>query len=290
MILVLGATGTNGRPLVKALLERGARVRALTRDAKKAEGLKSAGAEVAVGDPAALKTVAPALAGCERVVMLSAVSQQIPEQEGAIAQAAKAAGARQIVKFSANGADPKSRLVLGRLHGEAEEAVAKSGLACTNLRPTFFMQNLLWASRSIKKDGMFRSNLGTARAAHVDARDIAAVAARILTDPFEDHARKSYELRGPQALSYDEIAAIFTRVLGRPVRYVDMTDDEHAQGMVKSGMPEWLAKAVAELAELARSGSAGHVNDIVGRIGQKKPGTVEEFLLENKAAFVAGNG
>jgi uncharacterized protein YbjT (DUF2867 family) len=289
VILVTGATGTNGRELLDALRKRGApdiKVRGLTRDPKKAESLKKLGVEAAIGDLAQPASLPAALAGCDRVFILSAVSEQIAEQEAALAQAAKKAGAKQLVKFSANGADPDSKHTISRLHGQGEKAVQATGLAWTVLRPTFFQQNLLWGAPSIKKEGVFRNNLGRTKASHIDTRDIAAVAARVLTDPLEDHAGKVYELRGPQALSFDEIAAIFTRVLGKPVRYVDLTDEQYEQGMTQAGMPQWLAHAIAELAEVARNGTAGQVNDIVGRIGEKKPTTVEQFLVENRAAFV----
>jgi uncharacterized protein YbjT (DUF2867 family) len=285
VILVTGATGTNGRELVRALHARGAQVRALTRDAKKAEPLKSLVAEIAVGDLAQPASIEKALAGCERLFVLSAVSQQIAEQEATLAQAAKRAGVRHVVKFSANGADPNSKQTFGRLHGEAEQAIAATGLPLTVLRPTFFQQNLLMGAGSIKREGTFRNNLGSAKAAHVDARDIAAVAAAALTEPIEKHAGKVYELRGPQALSFDEIAAIFTRVLGKPVKYVDLTDEQYEAAMLKGGLPPWLARAIVELAEVARSGSAGELNDIVARVGGKKPTTVEQFLIEHRAAF-----
>jgi uncharacterized protein YbjT (DUF2867 family) len=285
MILVTGATGTNGSLLVKELRRIGAPVRALTRDAKKAEPLKELGAEVAVGDLEQPDSLAAAMSGVERLFLLSAVSLQIGEQERAAAAAARSAGVRHVVKLSANGADPKSANTVGRLHGQGEEGVKASGLAWTFLRPTFFMQNLLWGAGSIAKEGIFRNNLGKSKAAHVDARDIAAVAARALTDPIPSHANEIYELRGPQALSYDEIAAIFTRVLGRPVKYVDLTDEQYREAMTTSGMPEWLARAIVELAELARSGTAGRTNDLVEKIARRKPTSVEEFLVEHRKAF-----
>ncbi len=286
MIFVTGASGTNGRPLVERLRAQGVALRLLTRDAKKLAALQGPGIEVVSGDLAEPASYAAALRGCERAFLLSAVSQRIAEQEGAFAAAAAQAGVRQIVKFSANGADPKSLYALGRMHGQAEAAVAASGVAWCALRPTFFQQNLLWAAGSIKKDGSFRNNLGDARAAHVDVRDLAAVEAAILTAPIAVHAGKVYELRGPQALTFAEIAALFTQVVGKPIRYVNLTDAEYAAGMVRAGLPEWLATAIAELAAVARDGSAALLNDQVRTIGGKEPTTVAAFLAEHRAALV----
>ncbi len=286
MIFVTGATGTNGRPLVERLRARGVALRLLTRDAKKLEALRGPGVEVVSGDLAKPESYAAALRGCERAFLLSAVSQQIAEQEGAFAAAAAQAGVRQIVKFSANGADAKSPYALGRMHGHAEEAIAKSGLGCCTLRPTFFQQNLLWAAGSIKKEGLFRNNLGEARAAHIDVRDIAAVAAAILTSPIAAHTGKVYELRGPQALTFAEIADLFTQVVGKPVRYVNLTDAEYTAGMVRAGLPEWLATAIAELAAAARNGGAAQLNDHVRTIGGKEPTSVAAFLAEHRAMLV----
>lgn len=286
MIFVTGASGTNGRPLIERLRARGVALRLLTRDAKKLEALRGADVEVVSGDLAEPTSYAAALRGCERAFLLSAVSLRIAEQEGAFAAAAAQAGVRQIVKFSANGADPKSPYALGRMHGQAEAAVAASGVAWCALRPTFFQQNLLWAAGSIKKDGLFRNNLGEARAAHVDVRDLAAVAAALLTAPIAAHAGKVYELRGPQALTFAEIATLFTQVVGKPVRYVNLTDAEYAAGMVRAGLPEWLATAIAELAAVARDGSAAQLYDHVRTLGGKEPTTVAAFLAEHRAALV----
>src|SRR5947209_8776705 len=135
MILVTGATGTNGREVVKALRALGTDVRALVRDPQKGKDLAALGATLAVGDFTQSATLASALQGCERAFLLSAVSQDIPAQERMFAELAKEGGVQHLVKFSADGADPYSELLFGRLHGQGEKAVEATGVAWTHLRP-----------------------------------------------------------------------------------------------------------------------------------------------------------
>jgi len=288
MLLITGATGTNGKPLVAELRKLGAPLRLLTRDPAKAEALRGPDVEIVAGDLARPESLDAALRGVERAFLLSAVSPQLAEQERAFVAAAARAGVRQLVKFSANGADPRSPRLLARLHGEGERALAQSGVPWCALRPTFFQQNLLGLAGSIKRDGVIRHNHGRHPAAHVDVRDIAAVAARVLTEPIAAHDRKIYELRGPQPITHAQIAARLSELLDRPIRCVEQDDDAYAAGLVRAGLPEWLARAIAELAELARNGSAAEGNDVIERVGRRTPRRVSDFLAEHRAHFGAG--
>jgi uncharacterized protein YbjT (DUF2867 family) len=288
MLLITGATGTNGKPLVAELRKLGAPLRLLTRDPAKAEALRGPGVEIVAGDLAQPESLAAALRGVERVFVLSAVSLQLAEQERAFVAAAARAGAQQLVKFSANGADPRSTQPLARMHGEGERALAQSGVPWCALRPTFFQQNLLGLAGGIKRDGVIRHNHGRHPAAHIDVRDIAAVAARVLTDPIATHAGKVYELRGPQPITYAQIATRLSELLERPIRCVELDDEAYAAGLARAGVPEWLARNIAEMAALVRNGSAAQGNDLIERIGRRTPRRVSDFLVEHRALFGAG--
>src|SRR5262245_43374046 len=187
MILVTGATGTNGRLVVDALLHAGAGVRAMVQSEAKASGFVEAGAESVVADFDKPATLTSALAGVERALLLSAVDERLVEREARFVEAARKAGVRHVVKFSAIGAHPSASFTFGRQHGQSERVVMDSGLFFTFVQPNFFMQNLLWSADTIRTRGELFSNLGAARASHVDARDIARVQipSRAPTGPVE---------------------------------------------------------------------------------------------------------
>src|SRR5215475_12267717 len=143
MILVTGATGTNGRWVVRLLLRSGAAVRAMVQSTAKATDLAQAGAQVVAADFDNPETLRAALDGVERCLLLSAVDQRLVEREGRFVEAAKKVGVRHLVKFSAIGAHPAASFLFGRQHGQAEQLVMASGLPFTFLQPNFFMQKHL---------------------------------------------------------------------------------------------------------------------------------------------------
>src|SRR5262249_37770523 len=216
MILVTGATGTNGRVAVQLLLRAGTAVRAMVQNTAKAADLAQAGAQVVAADFDIPEMLRAALEGVERCLLLSAVDQRLVEREARFVEAAKKAGGRHLGKFSAIGGDPGASVLLGRQHGQAEQLVMASGVPFTFVQPNFFMQNLLWSAATIKARGEFYGTLGAAHASHVDARDIGRVIAATLTEPIDRHASRVHLVTGPAALTFAEVAATLSRVLAIP--------------------------------------------------------------------------
>ncbi len=283
MLLITGATGHIGKPLVELLLERGAPVRVLVRDAAKVADWSARGAEVATGDfdePASLDA---AMAGVERVFLLSNASPDAPRLQGAVVEAAQRVGVRHLVKFSALGASPDSPVSLLRWHAQTERQIADSGVPYTFLRPNGFIQNLLNNVQSVKGAGMFAAPQGEGKASSVDMRDIAAVAANVLTE--SGHEGQTYDITGPEALSNTEVAAKMTTAIGKPVRYQDVPPDAYAQTMRGFGMPDWLADGLTELTVYYAGNNAAQVTDLVQRVGKTTPRTLDAWLAENAAAF-----
>src|SRR5262247_2972536 len=285
MILVTGATGTNGRLVVQALLAAGARVRAMVQDSSRAADLARTGAELAVANFDRAETLDRALAGAERSLLLSAVDQRLVERETRFVEQAKRTGLKHVVKFSAIGAHPAASFTFGRQHGAAERMIMDSGLVFTFVQPNFFMQNLLWSAETIKARGELYSSLGSTPASHVDTRDIAAVIVAALTDPPDRHAGQVHLVTGPAALSFDDVAGIFSRLLQRPVRYQPLSDEQLRTGLLAAGQSEWQAAALVELNTYARQGHASVVTDTVERITGRPASTLEQWLRDHAAAF-----
>jgi len=173
MFLITGATGNNGREIVKQLVAAGQSVRILVRDPQKATDLQALGVEIATGDLDHPETLDRALQGIKKALLLPANSFQQVEQEQNFVDAAKRAGTQHILKFSAAGADIHSPIHILNWHGQAEQYLEQSGIAFTHLRPFFFMQNLLQFAAPTQNEVYLP--FGDATVAMVDIRDIAAV-------------------------------------------------------------------------------------------------------------------
>jgi uncharacterized protein YbjT (DUF2867 family) len=282
MILVVGATGTNGREVALKLAGAGRKVRALVRSPEKAADLGEAGIELVRGDlddPALLDA---ALRGVERAFIVTAVDRRCVGWFGNFFDAARRAGTPHVVKFSGMGAgDPEAEIL--RQHGESDAMLIASGVPYTILRPNSFFQNLLWSATAIRERGEFYLPLRDARQSLVDVRDIAAVTAVVLTEA--GHEGKTYEITGPEALSYEAVAAILTKALGRSVRYVDVPPEAAKQAMLVAGMPEWNAAAVTELYGVFATGRYARTTDAIERVTGKPPISFEQFVRDNAAAF-----
>jgi uncharacterized protein YbjT (DUF2867 family) len=283
MILVIGATGTNGKELVRLLAAEGHRVRAMVRDPSRARGLHHQLVQMVQGDLDDPRTLDSALAGVKRVFFVAAVDQRYVEWFSSFLEAARKAGTPKIVKFSGIGASLDSPSELLRQHGESDQALAGSGLPFTILRPNSFYQNMLWSAGTIKDHGSFYLPMGEARQSLIDVRDIASTAAVVLTHA--GHDGKTYDLTGPESLSYKDVADKLSAALGKPVRYVDVPPEAALESMLKAGMPQWNARAVTELYRVFVTGAAAQTTDTVAQITGHAPISFDRFAREHASAF-----
>ena len=282
MILVVGATGTNGREVVKQLSARGVPVRALVRSAEKSPDLRLPNVELVRGDLGDPPSLDAALRGVQKAFIVTAVDQRCVEWFRNFFEAAKRAGGPHVVKFSGMGAGSADTPVMNQ-HGETDEMLQRSGLPYTVLRPNSFHQNLLWSAGSIKGQGAFYLPLGDARQSLVDVRDLALVAAEALTGA--GHEGQVYELTGPESLSYHDVAATLSKVLGKPVRYVPVSLEAAKESMLKAGMPEWNAAAVTDLYRAFATGAYARTTDTIARLTGRPPRSFEQFARDHADAF-----
>ena len=281
MILLTGATGTSGTPIVRALLARAERVRVLARDPEKAAATLGDDVEIVRGDFADPQSIEAAMEGVERALLLSGPARDLVELESNFIDAATRAGVGHVVKFSATGAGGGASR-FAQLHGESEAKLKSSGLAWTMLQPTFFMQNLLGFAPMVKTGAIYMP-AGDGRAAYVDTRDIAEVAAAALVE--RGHEGKSYEITGPASVGMADIAREFSALLGRDVRYVDVPPDTAKQSMLQSGIPEWNVDGINELNAAMKAGQLDRVTTVVRDVAKKGPITLGQFLREHADTF-----
>jgi uncharacterized protein YbjT (DUF2867 family) len=285
MILVIGGRSKIGSALIGELVAKGERVRALVRSSEGRgsfpEGVEPVNGDL--GDPGSLRT---AISGADRLFLLCGpTSDEVQLNRNAI-DVAKEADLRVLVRSSILGSDPTSPATFVRDHGTCDAYLAESGVPHAIVRPNLFIQNVPENTiPSIGADGNFYANAGDARISMTDTRDIAAVAATLLTEP--GHEGRIYEVTGPEALSYHDVATKLSRSLGRPVTYIDAPDDAVRTALLGLALGEWLVGALIDLfQDYRRSGTDGYaakVTDTVGRLTGRPARSLDQLLAEESA-------
>jgi len=279
-VLVTGATGNTGSGLVPALRSAGVDVRAFVRDESKAQPLKDAGAEIFVGDLDQPETIKPAVEGVDKIYLCTWNGPTQAQQAQNVIEAAKRAGNPHIVRHSRWGSE-KSRIV--QQGDQVEEAVKSSGLPWTILRPTFFMQNTMMAAPTIASDGVIYWAVGDEKIGMIDIRDIVDTAVAVLTG--SGHEGKSYILTGPKAISFNDVAGTFSKVLGKDVKYVSVPGEALLDSMIGMGFPEWIAKGYEELMEGFSEGFANSSTNNVATLTGHPARSFEQFARDFAQVF-----
>lgn len=283
VILVTGASGTVGSALLAELRAAGHPARAAyhaQRDADRAAAAGQDAVRIDLGEPA---TLPAALTDARAVFLVGAMSTDQTRHELNLIDAAAAARVPRVVKLSVWRAD-EELTPIARLHRPAELALQVSGLGYTFLRPNFYMQNFTRQfAASIRQAGEFAQPCADAPVSFIDARDIARVAARVLTS--DGHEGRSYAITGPEALTYDAAAGVLARVLGRQVRFAGLSDTEARSAMLRRGLPPDYADALIEVSRAYRHGGAEAVTTTVRDITGREPTTFEQFVRDHRGAF-----
>jgi uncharacterized protein YbjT (DUF2867 family) len=265
--------------VVSQLLASGERVRVFTRDVGKVAHWANR-VEIASGDFDKPGTFAPATAGTEAVFLMSG-SFDLKAFSRLIANA-KAEGAPRIVFLSTTLAD-LPQLEIGRLHKEKEDAIRESGLPGRFLRGGRFMTNAYQWIGTIKAEGVVYNAMGTGKSAPVAAEDIAAVAVKALTNP--DLTGEVFELTGGELLDIPEEVNILSKVLGKPIRSVDVPIEVAVQGMIRAGIPEKIAVTVGQSFELLRRGEEAVIKDTVETVTGNRPMKFETWARKHASRF-----
>ncbi len=282
-VLVTGATGTVGRALVPLLAGAGARVLAASRRGlplhDKLEGVTTRCLDLR--DPA---SVAAALERVDRLFLATPLEQDMAVVATRLVKQARSARVAQIVRLSALGAGGGAATRLAAVHDATEAALRESGIAFVCLRPNAFMQNIVGQfAGDIRKSNSFHAPQGNGRVSSIDARDVAAVAARVLTQPPPPSGY--FDLTGPAALSNYDIAAVLSRVLGREIQYVDTQPGETRAALHAHGLSPWLIDIVMELYDLSARGGAAFVTPDVERLLGRTATSFEVFAADYAEAF-----
>jgi uncharacterized protein YbjT (DUF2867 family) len=281
MILVTTA-GKVGSETARLLRERDEAVRVLVRDPAKAtaRALAEAGAEIATGDLEVPASIDEAMRGVSGVVL---VSPAVPAQELNVVASAASAGAGHVVKATSKAA-ADSPIARRRWQAEIEAGLAAAGIPHTLLRSNAYMQNMLALAPAIAATSSFGSSAGNGRSGLVDARDVAAVAAEIITSPAA-HAGKTYWLTGPELLSNYDVATVLSKLLGRTITYRELTFEQNQDAMIRAGVPEQIAEMNAQAFSLTAEGDAEWVTQDLPSLLGRPARSFEQFTADYAAAF-----
>jgi len=261
VILVIGGRSKIGAALIGELLGRGQQVRALVR-AGEPTGSVPGAAEAVTGDLADEGSLVTAMAGVEKVFLLSSPHPDAVSWHRHAIDAARRTQVQLLVRSSILGADRESPAEFIGAHTTCDRYLEDSGLPFVIVRPNLFLQNIPESTiPSIDASGTFYADAGEARISMVDTRDVAAVASRALTEP--GHAGAHYDVTGPEALSYADVAAKLTSAMGRRISYVAAPDDAVRKALLGAGLTEWFAGALVGLyQDYRRSGTDGYAAQV----------------------------
>jgi uncharacterized protein YbjT (DUF2867 family) len=283
MILITGATGNNGREILRRLSGRGLPIRAMVRKPNTwIEAMPDVNCVVADFDNET--SLQKAIAGVDRAFLVTNSSERVEEQQTRFVRAAQTAGVKHIVYLSQLHASADSPLRFLRYHAAIEDALHSSGMAWTSLRPNLYMQGLLMIGKSIASEGRFYAPAVDCRVSVVDVRDIADAAVSALTE--DGHSGKVYNLTGPQALTFTEMASLLTQALGKPVSYVDIPEGAMRAALGKSGMPEWQADGLIEDFAHYRRNEATEISTGVEKVTGHLPTSFEHFARDFREGFL----
>lgn len=273
-ILVIGATGNVGRPLVRALVAKGEAVKAASRSGKDFEGAE--GVAFDIGDPA---TFEAALEGVDRLYLLAPTGTV--DVKGTLVPVVEAAKARgiKVVLQTAIGVDADDSIP----YRQVEIALQNAGIPFVILRPNWFSDNFHTFWKAGIDHGVIAVPAGEGKSSFIDVRDIAESAAAALTD--DRFNGKAFTLTGPAALSYAEAAAILSGVVGKPIAYQAVDDDTFVGILVGAGVPKDYASFLATIFYPVREGWTAGVSGDVETLTGKPPRSLETYARDNAGAL-----
>lgn len=287
-IVITGASGHLASETIQELLGRGVPAEKLilvTRTPEKLSALAQRGAAVRFGDFDEPDSLPEAFAGGRRMLLISTDSPgDRAAQHKAAISAARRAGIRHIIYTSWINPVEDNPAAVTRDHRLTEQALEESGVPNTILRNQRYAEGLVERGAQAVATGQIITNAGTGKWAPVSRRDCAAGAAVVLTT--SGHEGRVYEFTGPDLINEQDFARLLTRVTGRRVRVVNVSDQAYIAALVKSGVPEAAARIAASFGVATRFNYLNIRSEALEILLGRKPHSVRDLLLANKARLL----
>ena len=279
-VLVLGATGNVGPHVVSALHSAGVTPSVLVRNGVTARELFGDIAHVIAGDVTEGSTLASAMKGVDSLLLLSPHSYSMADLQLRVIREVRRTGAR-IIKVSGTSAAIKPTGPHAcRQHWEVERVLVESGQPFVILRPNSFMQVLVGKQMipALQSSGVIPNPIAGSGISFIDARDVGAVAARVLLR--HDWDGQTLELTGPRSVTYADIADLVSGLQGRTLSTVETTPANVRATLIERWMAVWEADHFQEMYQLFRDGESERVTSTVEEVTGIPARTLERFLAE----------
>jgi uncharacterized protein YbjT (DUF2867 family) len=276
--LVIGASGTVGSAVVEHLVEEGHAVRAATHR-REAVGNRGAVERVYL-DVASGEGLEAAFEGVHGAFFLAppGYADHYKILSPLVAEA-KRRKLGKVVLMTAMGANTAETPFL-----RVERELEASGLRYNIIRPNWFMQNFgtFWLD-GIRGQGKIALPVGTAKTSFIDARDIAAVAARLLVTGHLDN--RDFDLTGPQAIDHAEVARILSNTVGKPIVFEDIEPGILERGLLAAGLPADYTEFLLVILGYLKAGYAERTTNAVREVLGREPGSFEQYAREHRQVW-----
>jgi uncharacterized protein YbjT (DUF2867 family) len=295
IILVTGATGTVGSEVVKQLVSSISSpsssgqsvIRATVHSQDNADKISQYGGkivEIVHMDYNKPETIAASLDKVGKLFLLTLPSLNMTEISSKVVSEAKKNGVQYIVKLSVYGADAEPGITIGRLHRQQEKIIEESGISYTFLRSSAFMQNFVnYYGYNIKSQNTIYLPAGEGKVSFVDARDVAALAAKLLLSEgnrITQYENKAYVVTGPEALSYGQVTEIISKEIGKKISYIDTEEADARKIMESMSFEDWLIDAILEEFYNTKAGNRSTITNTVEQIIGRKPISFAQFVRD----------
>ena len=277
-VLISGATGDTGRASVREAIALGLDVRAMARKIdERSEALSAQGAEVVVGDLFDINSIRSALDGVEAAYFVYPVAPGLLTATVNFAQAAKEAGAKAVLNLSQRSANRNSTSPSCRDTFIAEQVFNWSGLPVIHLRPTLFLEWLLYPWQlPYLKQGVLRMPAGKGRHSPIAVEDQGRAIAALLKNP-EGHMGATINLSGPVEMDHKQMAAELSEALGRKIVFQDLPIEEYTASLIKMGVPAYVVQHFGGAMLDYQHGHMAGADDNVEKLTGRRSMTVGEF-------------
>jgi uncharacterized protein YbjT (DUF2867 family) len=277
-VLISGATGDTGRPAVSESIALGLKVRALVHSVdERAKALADLGAEVVEGDLLDINTVRPAMEGVDAAYFVWPVQPGLIHATVNFAQAAKEAGVGTVINLSQRSANRWSKSDACRDSFIAEEVLNWSGVNVVHLRPTYFLEWLLYPWQlPYLQQGVLRMPVGKGRHSPIAADDQGRVIAALLQNS-DGHIGTTIPISGPVEMDHEQMAAELSEALGRKIVFQDLPVEEYVESLRDMGVPLYVVQHLSGAMIDYQNGHMSGADDNVEKLTGRRSMTVGEF-------------
>jgi NAD(P)H dehydrogenase (quinone) len=282
-VAITGASGRLGQLAAEFALEKvpPAELILITRRPEALERFAARGAQVRFGDFDAPESLPAALAGAERMLLISTmdIGRRVPQHRNAV-EAAVHAGVQRVVYTSGLNSTPSNPAWVVPEHAASDRLVQESGVSWTILGMGLYAEFRVSPGVVAVASGRYHHNAGEGRTAYVSRVDCAAVAAGVLVT--DGHENVLYDVTGPELHTQAEVAALYSEVTGRQVEAVAVSDGHRGAEFMAAGYDEYAAGSAASWGTAIRVGALDRLSTVVADVTGRPARTLHEVLTEHR--------